>query len=102
MGNYATWSPCGNGSPTERRAERNGARGEWRYLLVIQDDSQDGETKPEGRRSRRKAAHDDRYELLTPIGAGGMATVWAARQRGPEGFGRIVAIKTMLPDLAHE
>ncbi|HVJ92696.1 MAG TPA: protein kinase [Labilithrix sp.] len=42
----------------------------------------------------------DRYELLTPIGRGGMAVVWAARLRGTRGFSKIVAIKTMLPALS--
>jgi len=41
-----------------------------------------------------------RYELLTQIGTGGMATVWAARQRGTRGFQKIVALKTMLPSLS--
>jgi hypothetical protein len=41
-----------------------------------------------------------RYELLTPIGRGGMAVVWAARLRGTHGFSKIVAIKTMLPVLS--
>ena len=31
-----------------------------------------------------------------------MASVWAARLRGPSGFAKIVAIKSMLPDLADE
>src|SRR3954462_14971036 len=37
-----------------------------------------------------------RYELLMRIGTGGMATVWAARQRGTRGFQKIVALKTIL------
>lgn len=41
-----------------------------------------------------------RYEKLVPIAAGGMASVWAARLRGPAGFSKIVAIKAMLPELA--
>ncbi len=41
-----------------------------------------------------------RYELLTPIGRGGMATVWAARLRGTHGFSKTVALKTMLPALS--
>jgi serine/threonine-protein kinase len=43
-----------------------------------------------------------RYELLAPIAAGGMASVWAARLVGPEGFRKIVAIKSMLPELASD
>ena len=41
-----------------------------------------------------------RYELLLPIAAGGMAMVWAARMRGTRGFQKIVAVKTMLPNLS--
>jgi len=42
-----------------------------------------------------------RYKLLVPIGAGGMAQVWAAR---PEtaGLARTVAIKLVLPDYASD
>ncbi len=38
-----------------------------------------------------------RYELLLPVGAGGMARVWAARVRGT---GQVVALKMLLPELA--
>lgn len=40
-----------------------------------------------------------RYELLCMIGAGGMASVWAARVLGTRGFERIVAVKVLLPFL---
>lgn len=40
-----------------------------------------------------------RYELLAPVAQGGMAAVWAARLKGSRGFQRVVAIKTILPDL---
>ncbi len=43
-----------------------------------------------------------RYELLMPIARGGMATVWAARLKGSRGFQKIVAIKTILPDLIED
>jgi serine/threonine-protein kinase len=43
-----------------------------------------------------------RYELLLPVGMGGMAQVWAARLRGTRGFQKIVAIKVMLPAMADE
>jgi serine/threonine protein kinase len=43
-----------------------------------------------------------RYELLTPIAQGGMALVWAARMKGHRGFQKIVAIKTMLPNLSDD
>jgi serine/threonine-protein kinase len=37
-----------------------------------------------------------RYELLTPIGRGGMGNVWAARLRGARGFRKLFAVKTIL------
>jgi eukaryotic-like serine/threonine-protein kinase len=44
----------------------------------------------------------DRYELLLPVAAGGMAMVWAARLKGTRGFQKIVAVKTMLPKLSED
>lgn len=44
----------------------------------------------------------DRYELLCKIGQGGMATVWLARTKNTQGEERLVAIKTILADLAAE
>lgn len=41
-----------------------------------------------------------RYELLLEIAAGGMATVYAGRQRGAGGFERVVAVKRMHPHLS--
>jgi serine/threonine protein kinase len=38
------------------------------------------------------------YELLVPVGAGGMAHVWAARHRGS---GIVFALKMLMPHLAH-
>ena len=43
-----------------------------------------------------------RYELLSCVGRGGMAAVWAARHRGAHGFSKIVAVKTMLPELSDD
>lgn len=43
-----------------------------------------------------------RYELLMPIAKGGMAMVWAARLKGTRGFQKLVAIKTMLPNMIDE
>jgi serine/threonine-protein kinase len=43
-----------------------------------------------------------RYELLLPVAKGGMASVWAARQKGARGFQKLVAIKTMLPGLVDD
>ncbi|MFN0249841.1 MAG: protein kinase domain-containing protein [Kofleriaceae bacterium] len=43
-----------------------------------------------------------RYELLAPIGTGGMASVILARQRGPHGFEKLVVIKVVHPHLAQD
>ena len=43
-----------------------------------------------------------RYELLAPLGRGGMAVVWAARLHGTRGFSKLVALKTMLPALSSD
>jgi hypothetical protein len=36
-----------------------------------------------------------RYELITPLAAGGFASVWIARVRGHAGFQKVVALKVM-------
>src|SRR3954454_19555911 len=38
-----------------------------------------------------------RYELVAPLGVGGMAEVFKARAAGPGGFARDVVIKRILP-----
>jgi eukaryotic-like serine/threonine-protein kinase len=38
--------------------------------------------------------------VVTPLGTGGMAQVLVARARGPEGLGRLVALKRILPHLS--
>ncbi|CAN5869187.1 hypothetical protein BH11MYX2_BH11MYX2_27560 [soil metagenome] len=43
-----------------------------------------------------------RYELLATIGAGGMASVILARQRGPAGFEKVVVIKIVHPHMAND
>ena len=43
------------------------------------------------------------YELLVRVGRGGMASVWVARERARNGGAeRLVAVKAMLPELAHD
>lgn len=41
-----------------------------------------------------------RYTLMRRFAVGGMAELYLAHQRGPEGFGKIVALKRILPHLA--
>jgi len=41
-----------------------------------------------------------KYELVTPLGTGGMAQVLVARTLGPAGVTRLVAIKRILPHLS--
>ncbi|MEZ4324992.1 MAG: serine/threonine-protein kinase [Polyangiales bacterium] len=43
-----------------------------------------------------------RYEVLTRLAAGGMASVYIGRALGMAGFERLVAIKVLHPHLAHE
>jgi eukaryotic-like serine/threonine-protein kinase len=40
------------------------------------------------------------YQILRCIGHGGMASVWVAQQHGARGFTKLVALKTILPELA--
>ena len=41
-----------------------------------------------------------RYEILAPLGKGGMAEVFVGRTTGEGGFERLVAVKRILPELA--
>jgi serine/threonine-protein kinase len=50
----------------------------------------------------RPRARLGRYELVTPLGTGGMAQVLVARTSGPQGVGRLVALKRMLPHLTEK
>jgi eukaryotic-like serine/threonine-protein kinase len=49
-------------------------------------------------RSRHSAVTLGRYELLQPLGVGGMAQVFKARALGPGGFRRDVVVKRILPE----
>ncbi|MBL9038419.1 MAG: serine/threonine protein kinase [Archangium sp.] len=50
----------------------------------------------------RPHAHIGRYEVLEPLGTGGMAQVMVARTLNPQGISRLVAVKRILPKLAAE
>jgi serine/threonine-protein kinase len=43
-----------------------------------------------------------RYEILTQLASGGMASVYIARSQGVAGFERLVAVKVLHPHLAYE
>lgn len=47
----------------------------------------------------REGIRFGKYILIEKIASGGMAEMWKAKQRGPEGFEKIVAIKRILPHL---
>jgi serine/threonine protein kinase len=44
----------------------------------------------------------ERFELLRPLGSGGMGTVWLARVGGLEGFRRLVALKRLHPRFVND
>ncbi|WP_394843051.1 serine/threonine protein kinase [Pendulispora brunnea] len=48
---------------------------------------------------RAEVLSHSRYEVVTKIAAGGMATVYLGRARGAKGFSRVVAIKRAHPHL---
>lgn len=47
-------------------------------------------------------AAPERYEVVGPLGAGGMAEVLLAKLAGPRGFERLLAIKRILPEKAQD
>lgn len=50
----------------------------------------------------RAGARIGQHHLLEPLADGGMGSVWAAVTRGAYGFERLVAVKTLLPELVAE
>ena len=50
----------------------------------------------------RKVELLGRYELLAPLGKGGMASVFLARLRGPSGFEKLLALKRIHPTLSED
>jgi serine/threonine protein kinase len=47
-------------------------------------------------------AAPERYQLIGPLGSGGMAEVLLAKARGPSGFERLLAVKRILPERAKD
>ena len=47
-------------------------------------------------------AAPERYEVVGPLGTGGMAEVLLAKVKGPSGFERLLAIKRILPERAQD
>jgi serine/threonine protein kinase len=58
--------------------------------------------RPEARRSFPPGTRFGRYEVLADIAAGGMAMVYLGRALGAAGFQRLVAIKVMHAQFAHD
>ncbi len=51
-------------------------------------------------REPRAGDRVEKYELVRCVARGGMGSVWAAKLHGPHGFEKVVAVKTVLPELA--
>ena len=49
---------------------------------------------------KERAIRNRPYEIIEYIACGGMAAVWLAYQHGARGFRRLVALKTVLPELS--
>ncbi len=64
--------------------------------------SGDVSTEPLSAESLQAGTRLGRHELLASVAKGGMARVWAARLHGQRGFTKLVAIKTILPDLVRD
>jgi len=90
------------GSDAELLVERQGLRPLVRFLCDDVDDEVTSylDAHPDG--PRPPDAAGPRYEVLRPIGFGGMAEVCLAKQRGPAGFVRSVALKRILPEYTHD
>jgi serine/threonine protein kinase len=73
-------------------------------LLALRSPERTSTSPPEpGTRGvLRPGARLDRYELLSLVAEGGMASVWVARLFGKHGFEKLVAIKTILPKFAED
>lgn len=76
-----------------RDDEREGGFDETNFTATVADDDiDDAPDRPTPLAEPRRIG---RYELVHELGQGGMATVYLARMRGPGGFLKWVAIKTI-------
>jgi serine/threonine protein kinase len=60
----------------------------------------EGDTR--GSATERQPLTFGKYQLIEPLGKGGMAEVWRALIKGPAGFSRSVVLKRILPHLAQD
>jgi len=60
------------------------------------------ELRPRVAASGLREGFIDKYQLIRLLGQGGMAEIYLARQQGPAGFERRVAIKRILPSFAKD
>ena len=60
------------------------------------------ELRPRAGVTGQRPGFVDKYQLIRLLGAGGMAEIYLARQQGPAGFERRVAIKRILPSFAKD
>lgn len=61
-----------------------------------------GRSAPAQELRPREGLRLGRYELIAPLGSGGMAEVWVGRLLGELGFSRMVAVKTIRPEYAED
>jgi serine/threonine protein kinase len=98
-------APCpACGEPLELLVNRSVLRPLERFLADDVDPDVTDYLEARGDEPPLEPAGDEaaRYEALRPIGFGGMAEVLLARQRGPAGFARTVALKRILPEYASD
>jgi eukaryotic-like serine/threonine-protein kinase len=57
---------------------------------------------PELRLPLAPGEHVDEYQVVGEVGRGGMAMVYAVQKCGPGGFGKLLALKIVLPHLASD
>src|SRR5947208_17017641 len=87
------------GARSRRGTPREGTR--WRVMLFDRVMRRRQVDRRSGR-GRNGATMLGRYELVQPLGVGGMAQVFKARAMGPGGFRRDVVVKRILPQYGRD